>query len=98
MDTDILGRDEDGDLLLSWDFHFEHPGLASYQGMVEITGNGEIDMEELGRETSFPPLTEFSLLISTLSRTMTGLPYILGPVELLGLAGGLGDFDDEEPF
>lgn len=102
MDVDVLGRDESGDFLMGWDLRFEHPGLltleASYQGFVEITGNGAVDMEEIGREASFPVLSEFSLLLSTLSRSLTGLPYILGPVELLDLAGGLDDFDDEEPF
>lgn len=84
----ILGRDEDGDLGLSWDFCFEHPGFftidATYQAMVEITGHGNIDVDQLGRETAFPILSEFSLLISTLSRASTGLPYVLGPIELLG--------------
>lgn len=106
MEAAILGRDEDGDLGISWDFRFEHPGLfileASYEGMVEITGNGTIDPEELGRQTAFPALTEFSLLIPALSRSLTGLPYTVGPMELLDLAGGLFDFDldfdDEKPF
>lgn len=102
MDADILGPDESGGFGMGWYFRFEHPGLftleASYQGIVEITGNGAIDMEEFGRETAFPALTEFSLLISALSRSLMGLPYILGPVELLDLADGLCDFDGEEPF
>ena len=94
MEIAILGHDEDGDLGLIWEFRFEHPGfftiVASYQAMVEITGQGSIDVDQLGKDTSFPVISEFSLLISLLSRASTGLPYVLGPVELLGLLG-----DDE---
>ncbi len=64
--------------------------------MVEIVGQGSIDVDQLGGDTAFPVLPEFSFLISLLSRASTGLPYVLGPVELLGLIGGLDDLDDRE--
>ena len=77
MEIAILGHVGDGD-------------LASYQATVEVIGKGSIDADQLGKDTSFPVISEFSLLISLLSRASTGLPYVVGPAELLGLLG-----DDE---
>lgn len=94
MEIAILGHVGDGDLGLIWDFRFEHPGfftiVSSYQATVEVIGKGSIDADQLGKDTSFPVISEFSLLISLLSRASTGLPYVVGPAELLGLLG-----DDE---
>ncbi len=101
IEMDIIGQTEDDDLVTAWNVRFHAPSLvaleARYEALVELTGFGKVDEDELSQQIAFPILAEFSLLLATLSKQATGLPYVMGgPIELYDLAwGGLEDVDDD---
>lgn len=102
IEMDIIGQTEDDDLVTAWNVRFHAPPSlvaleARYEALVELTGFGKVDEDELSQQIAFPILAEFSLLLATLSKQATGLPYVMGgPIELYDLAwGGLEDVDDD---
>ncbi len=72
---------------------------AVYMSVVYAEGDGSPDLGELIEETCYPVLGEFSQLVGTLSRSITGTPLILNQEQLMYLAWGIvDDEEDEEPF
>jgi len=70
-----------------------------YMSVVYAEGDGSPDLGELIEETCYPVLGEFSQLVGTLSRSITGTPLILNQEQLMYLAWGIvDDEEDEEPF
>lgn len=100
-DVEIVAE-EDEALHVVWDLYLDFEPImrarAVFMSIVYWDGAGSPDLDDLIVETCYPVLGEFSQLVGTLSRSVTGTPLVMSQEQLMFIAWGLGDDDEELPF